>query len=735
MDSALNSSIEEENEWVPTCAEELKPKVGQQLNTLEEGEEFYKRYAHNAGFSVRCSSETKDKNGVKRWKYFVCSKEGYLPNKTESVVQSESTVKLKARRRSLTREGCYARAVFKLVEEGKYELNKFHESHTHALASPMKRQFLRSARKVNPVHKSLLRAYNRANIGPSKTYHLLKEQFGGYQNVGCTQRDLQNYSRDLKTLIKDSDAHVFIDNFRRKQELNPSFYYAYDVDGEGRLKCVFWADGLSRKNYSLFGDVVSFDTTYETNRYSMIFAPFTGVNHHRQCVTFGAAFLADEKADSFIWLFEKFLEAMGHHQPNLIITDQDPAMKVAIEKIFNHSAHRFCMWHIMKKVSEKVGVSLNANEEFNTDFKSCIWRSETANEFETTWKSIIIRFQLQKNDWLSHMYDIRSMWIPAYFKDIFLAGILRTTSRSESENSFYGKFLNPNVSLVEFWMRFDSAIEAQRQKELLADNDSLHSQPKLKLNRNLEKHGSNVYTHENFYKFQKELWIACVDCGVESKKEEGGLEILHIIDNSHANAKMREVAYNPSNHNAECSCKMYQSQGIPCRHILCVLKGKGLNEIPSNYILNRWTKLANRKPIFDTAENALEMCSKPENERKIISDVWDHLFKCVEKAGNSKEKLLFVMNGVIDIEKQLNEFEENPEQDMADDLQTFVGSNIPKEVEILPPRVSKTKGSGRRIKGGKEKAVEQQQKRTRLCRTCGEHGIHDSRNCPSKASS
>lgn len=265
---------------MPTCAEELKPKVGQQLNTLEEGEEFYKRYAHNAGFSVRCSSETKDKNGVKRWKYFVCSKEGYLPNKTESVVQSESTVKLKARRRSLTREGCYARAVFKLVEEGKYELNKFHESHTHALASPMKRQFLRSARKVNPVHKSLLRAYNRANIGPSKTYHLLKEQFGGYQNVGCTQRDLQNYSRDLKTLIKDSDAHVFIDNFRRKQELNPSFYYAYDVDGEGRLKCVFWADGLSRKNYSLFGDVVSFDTTYETNRYSMIFAPFTGVNHH-----------------------------------------------------------------------------------------------------------------------------------------------------------------------------------------------------------------------------------------------------------------------------------------------------------------------------------------------------------------------------------------------------------------------------------------------------------------------
>jgi hypothetical protein len=110
----------------------------------------------------------------------------------------------------------------------------------------------------------------------------LKEQVGGYENVGCTERDLFNYSRDIKSLIKDSDAHIFIDNFRRKQEVDPSFYYAYEANEEGRLKHVFWADGISRKNYSVFGDVVSFDTTYRTNKYLMIFAPFTGVNHHRQ---------------------------------------------------------------------------------------------------------------------------------------------------------------------------------------------------------------------------------------------------------------------------------------------------------------------------------------------------------------------------------------------------------------------------------------------------------------------
>ncbi|OIV90511.1 hypothetical protein TanjilG_32388 [Lupinus angustifolius] len=83
----------------------------------------------------------------------------------------------------ITGDGCNAMVAFKLVGEDKYMIARFHESHTHALSSPTKRQFLRSARKVNPIHKSLLCVYNRANIGPSKAYHLVKEQVGGYENV------------------------------------------------------------------------------------------------------------------------------------------------------------------------------------------------------------------------------------------------------------------------------------------------------------------------------------------------------------------------------------------------------------------------------------------------------------------------------------------------------------------------------------------------------------------------
>ncbi|XP_029128974.1 uncharacterized protein LOC114916444 isoform X2 [Cajanus cajan] len=114
--TSLRPPTLQENEWVSNCDEKLKSKVGQQFDTLKEGDIFYKRYAHNVGFSVHCSAKTKGKDGVKRWKYFVCSKEGYKPDKKKVMEQSNSTTK--SRQRSLTRERCNAKVVFKLAGEG-----------------------------------------------------------------------------------------------------------------------------------------------------------------------------------------------------------------------------------------------------------------------------------------------------------------------------------------------------------------------------------------------------------------------------------------------------------------------------------------------------------------------------------------------------------------------------------------------------------------------------------------
>ncbi|GJZ54958.1 FAR1-related sequence 5-like protein [Tanacetum coccineum] len=63
------------------------------------------------------------------------------------------------------------------------------------------------------------------------------------------------------------------------------------------------------------------------------------------------------------------------------------------------------------------------------------------------------------------MFNLREIWIPAYFIDSPLYGLMRTTSRSESENSFFKSFTSPGATLVSFMMSYESAMERQSKDE------------------------------------------------------------------------------------------------------------------------------------------------------------------------------------------------------------------------------------------------------------------------------
>jgi len=109
---------------------------------LEECEKFYKSYAQHVGFSVRKSSFKKGKESVHKYRYFVRSKKGF--KRAQTNLKSNRKVKL-------TREGCNAMFGFRKTKDGKYELFKFHEGHTHVLSTPRKRHVLNSNRGMNTI--------------------------------------------------------------------------------------------------------------------------------------------------------------------------------------------------------------------------------------------------------------------------------------------------------------------------------------------------------------------------------------------------------------------------------------------------------------------------------------------------------------------------------------------------------------------------------------------------------
>ena len=68
--------------------------------------------------------------------------------------------------------------------------------------------------------------------------------------------------------------------------------------------------------------------------------------------------------------------------------------------------------------------------------------------------------------------------------------------------------------------------------QLQSDNETSSSKPQLMTPKDLEKHVSEIQTHVNFYKFQGEFWIACMDYEVDEKKVIEEEHVISIVDNS-----------------------------------------------------------------------------------------------------------------------------------------------------------------------------------------------------------
>ncbi|KAM1613025.1 hypothetical protein ACFX14_001621 [Malus domestica] len=274
-----------------------RPKVhvdvlGREFSSCDNAYKFYVDYGRKSGFNVRKHHQTKNKMNLVSRVSYCCSKEGYRQKDKRREVVTYS--------QPISRVGCRAHMTCLLQKNGKFRVVSFEEGHNHDLiATPMK-HMLKINRSMSEAQKA--HANDAENVGlPIKaTVDLMSIEVGGRDNLGFLDKDYRNYIHSKrKTKMKKGDVGVILQYFQKMHSENSSYFYAMQVDDDDMITNIFWADARSVSDYNLFGDVVCFDTTYLTNEYGRPFAPFVGVNHHKQTVVFGAALLYDETTTSF----------------------------------------------------------------------------------------------------------------------------------------------------------------------------------------------------------------------------------------------------------------------------------------------------------------------------------------------------------------------------------------------------------------------------------------------------
>ncbi|KAH6787276.1 hypothetical protein C2S52_006828 [Perilla frutescens var. hirtella] len=573
-----------------------------------------------------------------------------------------------------------------------------------------------------------LDSINGANIGPVRAFRLCKEVVGSYSNIGCTAVEFKNLSRDLMVYIVGADAQMLVDNLLSKQESCSEFFFEYCVDKDNNLTRIFWADALSRRNYAFFGDVVSFDATYNTNSYSMIFTPFTEKDNHGKCVTFGADLLSGENGESYAWLFDMFLKCMGH-SPSLIITDQDLRMKTAIAQIFPDSRHRLCMWHIMLKLLEKVPLHMRKDDSFIKRFNDIVWSNLIEPSiFEAEWNDIMDEYGLINNNWFTHMFQIREFWILAYFREFPMSGLCRTTSISESVNNFFNRYLHSRLNMLKFFMHFESVMDAQRHASDLQNSIDESSVPQLKTPLLLEKYVANVYTSRIFLKVQEEIMHSCFKCSVVEMNCSDPMMVYEVDDGSKFT---HTVTYNKVEDTLVCSCKKYIMERMLCCHVFLLLKNMKAVEIPQKYIISRWTKTSLLKPLHSEGGVLFDNCDSVGEGKNLTNQLVTEFYSTLGLVEGNDEKMKLLLASLQEFRSvlQLGDDEYAILANKKRLFEQFYGSSTPAEVDAHPPIPVNTKGSCSRLKPRQEVIAEKKKKPLRMCSRCHQKSDHDARNC------
>ncbi|XP_037417812.1 protein FAR-RED IMPAIRED RESPONSE 1-like [Triticum dicoccoides] len=209
----------------------LQPKKGMTFDSEDAAVNFYKDYAKKEGFGVirRTTRHGEDSKLV----YFTlaCNRQGKAQYSSKNSFKPNPS----------TRMQCPAKINFSRCEE-KFCITSITLDHNHPI-SPSKARFLRCHKKLDLHAKRRLELNDQAGIRLNKIFGSLVMEAGGYGNLEFGEKECRNYLQETRRLkLGAGDAHAVYQYFLRMQSKDPDFFHLMDVDKDGRLRNVFWAD-------------------------------------------------------------------------------------------------------------------------------------------------------------------------------------------------------------------------------------------------------------------------------------------------------------------------------------------------------------------------------------------------------------------------------------------------------------------------------------------------------------
>ncbi|PVH66623.1 hypothetical protein PAHAL_1G300200 [Panicum hallii] len=650
--NALDPSMEESD------GEDIGvPEVGMVFNNHTEVNRFYRKYARRVGFGVSVRRSSFSQEGTCLYLELMCCKGGrprYEP---------------KFRKRASSTTNCPAKIRVKLWGDKLLHVELAILDHNHPV-SPAMARFLNSYKQLSGPAKRRLRMGGPGAMPVEEPSKMPMDKLGELEELLFGESKHHSFVERGRLKLQPGDSEALRLFFTRMQAKNANFFNVIDLDDEGCIRNVFWADARSRAMYEYYSDVITLDTSYVVSKHDMPLATFIGVNHHGQSVLMGCALLSDETAETYSWLLKAWIACMSGNLPKAIVTDYCRGIQSAVAEVIPGVRHRMCLFQIMRKAAERLS-GLSEYRAINKAMHKAVYDSLTIDEFEGEWNTLISFTGLQGNDWLRSLYECRASWVPVFIKDTFWAG-MSVTQRNETITPFFDGYVDLKTTLKQFLVKYEMALQSKYEKEVQADFETFHKQRPPVSKFYMEEQLSKVYTHNMFKKFQDEI-EAIMYCHVSLIAVDGPVstfnvkECIFLEDGKRTMSKIFAVTYNADEKDITCICGGFQFSGILCRHSLSMLKFQLVREIPPQYILDRWKKDFRQLHVMGRPPSDLV----PNNR----VDRYDYLsMRCLQLVDSAvlSDKYRLALRLVREMEKFLLN------SNTHDDTQPRIKSRVPK---------------------------------------------------------
>jgi hypothetical protein len=270
-------------------------------------------------------------------------------------------------------------------------------------------------------------------------------------------------------------------------------------------------------------------------------------------------------------------------------------------------------------------------EAFITDLRKCIDGPRIEELFDSGWNSVIKKHELSNNEVLQSLYDIRQQWAPTYTKKAFYPRNLMPTTCGSIEKAIEKYFSSKTELRVAVW-QLGQAISSSFEAEVQADYFTMFQMPALSTASPVEKQGSSIFTSTIFALFQGQF----VDSfGYHAERLDDDTVHKYRVKRYEGDEEIHTVYFNPDRSTVNCSCCLFESCGILCRHALRIFIIEGVRDLPKAYILKRWTKHAKNIVTSDNYTDLRGDREDPSTAR--FNDLCCHVVKFAKEGSKSSE--------------------------------------------------------------------------------------------------